>query len=123
MQYLPLNTNSVCFLTLERTARRYAHDMGVWLKLREMIPTPWLQVRYEDSVADLEKEARRVLDVQTPGRQTTPGGDVPDADPRRHGVALAVPVAAVFAVGCYPGAAAADVAAIRRYPARRVRDV
>jgi hypothetical protein len=62
MQYLPLNTNSVCFLTLERTARRYAHDMGVWLKLREMIPTPWLQVRYEDSVADLEKEARRVLD-------------------------------------------------------------
>jgi tetratricopeptide (TPR) repeat protein len=62
MQYLPLNTNSVCFLTLERTARRYAHDMGVWLKLREMIPTPWLQVRYEDCVADLEKEARRVLD-------------------------------------------------------------
>jgi hypothetical protein len=62
MQYLPLNTNSVCFLTLERTARRYSHDMGVWLKLREMIPTPWLQVRYEDCVADLEKEARRVLD-------------------------------------------------------------
>jgi thioredoxin-like negative regulator of GroEL len=62
MQYLPLNTNSVCFLTLERTARRYAHDMGVWLKLREIIPTPWLQVRYEDCVADLEKEAQRVLD-------------------------------------------------------------
>jgi tetratricopeptide (TPR) repeat protein len=62
MQYLPVNTNSVCFLTLERTARRYAHDMGVWLKLREIIPTPWLQVRYEDCVADLEKEARRVLD-------------------------------------------------------------
>jgi hypothetical protein len=62
MQYLPLNTNSVCFLTLERTARRYAHDMGVWLKLREMISTPWLQVRYEDSVADLEKEARRALE-------------------------------------------------------------
>jgi hypothetical protein len=62
MQYLPLNTNSVCFLTLERTARRYAHDMGVWLKLREIIPTPWRQVRYEDCVADLEKEARRVLD-------------------------------------------------------------
>jgi hypothetical protein len=36
--------------------------MGVWLKLREMIPTPWLQVRYEDCVADLEKQARRVLD-------------------------------------------------------------
>src|SRR2546427_3825665 len=34
MQYLPLNANSVCFLTLERAAKRYAHDMGVWLKLR-----------------------------------------------------------------------------------------
>jgi hypothetical protein len=36
--------------------------MGVWLKLREMIPAPWLQVRYEDCVADLEKQARRVLE-------------------------------------------------------------
>lgn len=62
MQYLPLNTNSVCFLTLERTARRYAHDMSVWLKLREIIPTPWLEVRYEDCVADLERQARRTLD-------------------------------------------------------------
>jgi len=62
MQYLPLNTNSVCFLTLERTARRYAHDMSVWLKLREIIPTPWLEVRYEDCVADLEHQARRTLE-------------------------------------------------------------
>lgn len=62
MQYLPLNPNSVCFFTLERAARRYAHDLGVWLKLREIIPTPWLEVRYEDCVADMEKEARRTLD-------------------------------------------------------------
>jgi thioredoxin-like negative regulator of GroEL len=62
MQYLPLNTNSVCFLTLERTARRYAHDMEIWLKLRERIATPWLEVRYEDCVADLEGEARRALE-------------------------------------------------------------
>lgn len=62
MQYLPLNTNSVCFLTPERTARRYAHDMGVWLRLREMIPTPWLEVRYEDCVADLERQSRKALE-------------------------------------------------------------
>ena len=62
MQYLPLNPNSVCFLTLERTARRYAADMKVWRKLREMITSPWLQVRYEDTVMDLEKEARRAVD-------------------------------------------------------------
>jgi tetratricopeptide (TPR) repeat protein len=62
MQYLPLNPNSVCFLTLERTAERYAIDMGVWRKLREIIASPWLEVQYEDTVADLEKETRRVLD-------------------------------------------------------------
>src|SRR5262245_8750873 len=62
MQYLPLNTNSVCFFTLERTARRYAHDMTIWLRLREMIGSPWLEVRYEDCVADLEREARRALE-------------------------------------------------------------
>ena len=62
MQYLPLNPNSVCFLTLERTARRYASDMAVWRQLREMIASPWLEVRYEETVTDLEKEARRALE-------------------------------------------------------------
>ncbi len=62
MQYLPLNTNSVCFLTLERTARRYAHDMALWRKLRETICAPWLEVRYEDCVTNLEGEARRSLE-------------------------------------------------------------
>jgi tetratricopeptide (TPR) repeat protein len=61
MQYLPLNTNSVCFLTLERTARRYAHDMGVWLKLRQIISALWLEVKYEQSVSNLEEQARRTL--------------------------------------------------------------
>jgi tetratricopeptide (TPR) repeat protein len=62
MQYLPLNPNSVCFLTLEHTARRYAADLAVWRRLREMIASPWLEVRYEDTVANLEREARRVLE-------------------------------------------------------------
>jgi len=62
MQYLPLNANSVCFLTLERAAQRYAHDMGIWLRFRGLLPTPWLEVRYEDCIAHLEREARRALD-------------------------------------------------------------
>ena len=37
MQYLPLNTNSIYFLTLERAAQRYANDIGLWLKLRDRI--------------------------------------------------------------------------------------
>ena len=62
MQYLPLNPNSVCFLTLERTAQRYATDLSVWRKLREMIASPWLEVHYEHTVADLEQESRRAFD-------------------------------------------------------------
>jgi hypothetical protein len=62
MQYLPLNANSVCFLTLERTASRYANDMAAWRKFRGMIASPWLEVRYEAVVANLEKEARRALE-------------------------------------------------------------
>ena len=62
MQYLPLNSNSVCFLTMERTAKRYAHDMEAWLRLREQLPAQWLEVRYEDCVMDLEKRARKALE-------------------------------------------------------------
>jgi len=62
MQYLPLNPNSVSFLTLERTARRYAHDMGIWQRFREIACSPWIEVRYEDCVTQLEREARRALE-------------------------------------------------------------
>lgn len=62
MQYLPLNTNSVCYLSLERTVNRYSIDMGVWLKLRDKLPGKWLEVRYEDAVKNLEQEARRSVD-------------------------------------------------------------
>jgi hypothetical protein len=62
MQYLPLNPNSVCFLTLKRTAQRYANDMGTWCRLRELIASPWLEIRYEDTVHDTAKAARRALE-------------------------------------------------------------
>ena len=35
--------------------------MRAWLALREKLPQPWLQVRYEDVVKDLEGQARRCL--------------------------------------------------------------
>src|SRR5207249_11356782 len=52
----------VCFLTTQRSGQRYTHDMQVWLRLRDSLPTSWLEIRYEDCVADLEDEARRALD-------------------------------------------------------------
>jgi len=62
MQYLPLNANSIYFLDLKRAAQRYANDIGLWLKLRDKIASPWLEVRYEDTVLRLEPEARRALE-------------------------------------------------------------
>jgi tetratricopeptide (TPR) repeat protein len=63
LRYLPLNAVSVNFLDVERTAHRYALDMTAWLKYRELIETPWCEIRYEDTVADAEKQARRALDT------------------------------------------------------------
>ncbi|MBX3733824.1 MAG: sulfotransferase [Verrucomicrobiae bacterium] len=61
MQALPLNPNSVCFLTLERACQRYAGDLRVWHRLRDLIPSPWIEIRYEDTVTNLPHEARRAL--------------------------------------------------------------
>jgi tetratricopeptide (TPR) repeat protein len=62
MQRLPLNAVSVHYLTLEGTANKYASSMRAWLKIRPMLRNPWIQVRYEDTVADIERQARSVLD-------------------------------------------------------------
>jgi hypothetical protein len=62
LRYLPLNPVSVSFLTPERAAKRYTLDMLGWLKYREQMASPWLEVRYEDAVADLPAVARKTLE-------------------------------------------------------------
>lgn len=59
LRYLPVNPVSVSFLTLQRTADRYLLDLGAWLKMRDMMPAAWIEVRYETLVADLEQTARQ----------------------------------------------------------------
>ena len=61
LRYLPLNAVSVQFLDVRRTAERYALDMNAWLKFRQIVDTPWCEVRYEDTVADPGAQARRAL--------------------------------------------------------------
>jgi hypothetical protein len=63
LRFLPLNVVSVRFLDIQRTAERYALDMAAWLKFRALIDVPWCQVRYEDTVANVEAQARRALDT------------------------------------------------------------
>jgi len=62
LQYLPLNPTTTAFLTWDSTARRYALDLGMWLRLRPLLDAgTWLEVRYEDMVEDLPAAARRAL--------------------------------------------------------------
>jgi len=57
-----LNATNVNFLSLERTAKHYADLMDVWLRLRELGGFQWIETRYEDVVANLEAEGRRVTE-------------------------------------------------------------
>jgi hypothetical protein len=35
--------------------------MRAWLRLRDLIETPWCEIRYEDTVADAAGQARKAL--------------------------------------------------------------
>jgi tetratricopeptide (TPR) repeat protein len=63
LRYLPLNAVSVQFLDVKRTAERYAFDMTAWLKFRDLLETPWRQIRYEDTVRDPQSQARAALET------------------------------------------------------------
>lgn len=55
-----LNATNVNFLSLERTAKHYADLMDVWLRFRKLGGFDWTETRYEDVVANLEAEGRRL---------------------------------------------------------------
>jgi hypothetical protein len=61
LRYLPVNAVSVHFFDVRRTAQRYALDMEAWRRFRDLIETPWCEIRYEETVADMVGQARRAL--------------------------------------------------------------
>jgi len=61
-QNVPLNATNVNFLSLERVAKHYSDLMDIWLAVRDWEGFQWIETRYEDTVADLEKEGRRVTE-------------------------------------------------------------
>ena len=62
MQPLPMNSVSASYLSIESTFRKYSAVMTTWLHIRPMLQNPWMETRYEDNVANLEKEARTALE-------------------------------------------------------------
>lgn len=61
-QNLRLNATNANFLSLERTVTHYADLMDVWLRMRDLGGFDWIETRYEDIVANLEPEGRRVTE-------------------------------------------------------------
>jgi hypothetical protein len=62
MQKLKPNSISVNWLTLADAAAYYAWTMQSWLVTRQFTTSPWIEFRYEDVVADLEGQSRRILE-------------------------------------------------------------
>ena len=58
----PVVPGTAAFSTLEGTVEDYTCTMSLWRTLAPLMPSPYLEVRYEDMVEDLESVARRTLD-------------------------------------------------------------
>lgn len=59
---VPLNWNSAPAGDIADAAHFYADVMRHWLHLRDRLPNPWLEPKYEDLAAHPEPAARRVAD-------------------------------------------------------------
>ncbi len=62
MQSFQPNAAMASFLELESAAELYAKIMDLWRQYTQLLPVEYIQVRYEDMVADYEGEARRILE-------------------------------------------------------------
>lgn len=61
MQLLPLNPVSSSYLSLEGTVRQYISVMSFGRSILPKLLNPWIEVRYESMVGDLESTARKTL--------------------------------------------------------------
>jgi Tfp pilus assembly protein PilF len=62
LAHWPLGSGNVNFLELETTVNFYALTMGMWQTLKPLVKNPWLEVRYEDMVDNLETAARKTME-------------------------------------------------------------
>lgn len=62
MQNFLINEAMAGFFTLESGAEIYRDVMRIWLEAVRLLPLDYHRIRYEDLVADFEKETRALLD-------------------------------------------------------------
>lgn len=61
MQNFAVNEGMASFYSLEDTVRTYAAVMGAWQKYVSVLPLDFHRIRYEDLIADVEGETRKLL--------------------------------------------------------------
>jgi tetratricopeptide (TPR) repeat protein len=61
LHFFPMTEFSASLLTWQSTCRQYAHEIRVWLAVRDLIGDGCLQVRYEDVVREPQAECQRAL--------------------------------------------------------------
>ena len=62
LRFFSLTEFSAGFLSWQSTCEAYAREMGFWLRMRSLMSDNWIEVRYEDVVADLPAQAQRTLE-------------------------------------------------------------
>lgn len=62
MQPLPVGQVGAAFLSLKDTVEEYSVLMSIWMTVKPMLRNPYLEVRYEDVVENLESVSRGVLE-------------------------------------------------------------
>ena len=62
MQSLPMNQVGAAFLSLDSAVAEYTALMSHWQTVKGRLKNPFLEVRYEDMVENLESVARRTLE-------------------------------------------------------------
>jgi len=60
--FRPIGEITCAYLDLENTVEEYVVMMDLWRTIAPLMKNPFLEVRYEDMVNDLESVARRTLD-------------------------------------------------------------
>ena len=60
--FVPTNMVSTAYLSLENATVEYTEVMGMWRTVSSLMRNPYLEVRYEHMVDNLETVARRTLD-------------------------------------------------------------
>ncbi len=62
MQAFAANEAMANFTSLAGAVALYDAVMGLWLAVRDALPNPWLEYRYEDLIADVPANTRRILE-------------------------------------------------------------